>query len=178
LVALRIARPGFRSFTLYLFTTLSAQLCSTQTLAQLYGHRWRVELYLRYVKTQMGLATFECYSAQMVRKEWLSGLIAYNLIRWTMAVTAARMRVPLPQLSFSRARELLLGWLLRCGDRRPSLRSWQRLLARVANARLPKRRQPRPAEPRAIRPFQKDVAKLLGSRAQARKQLAAANAKS
>jgi hypothetical protein len=37
LVALCIARPGFRSFTLYLFTTLSAQLCSAQTLAQLYG---------------------------------------------------------------------------------------------------------------------------------------------
>ena len=178
LVALRIARPGFRSFTLYLFTTLSAQLCSAQTLAELYGQRWRVELYLRYVKTQMGLATFECYSAQMVRKEWLSGLIAYNLIRWTMAVAAARTRVPLPQLSFSQARELLLGWLLRSGDRRPSLRSWQRLLTRVANARLPKRRHPRPAEPRAIRPFQKDVAKLFGSRAQARKQLAIANAKS
>jgi hypothetical protein len=178
LLALRIAHPGFRPFTLYLFTTLSAHLCSAQTLAQLYGQRWRVELYLRYVKTQMGLATSECYSAQMVRKEWLSGLIAYNLIRWTMAVAAARTRLPLPQLSFSRTRELLLGWLLRSNPRHSSLGSWQRLLTRVANARLPVRRQPRPAEPRAIRPFQKDVAKLFGSRAQARKQLAAANAES
>jgi putative transposase len=54
LLALCIARPGFRTFTLYLFTTLSAQLCPAQTLAQLYGQRWRVELYLRYVKPKRG----------------------------------------------------------------------------------------------------------------------------
>jgi hypothetical protein len=52
------------------------------------------------------------------------------------------------------------------------------LLGRIAKARLPKRRKPRPSEPRAARPFQKNHAELVGSRAEARQKLAAANAKS
>jgi hypothetical protein len=52
------------------------------------------------------------------------------------------------------------------------------LLARIAKARLPKRRKPRPAERRAIRSFKINFDKLEGSRAEARQKLAAANAKS
>jgi hypothetical protein len=179
LVAVRVARPGFRPFTLYLFTTLiDPQTYSATALAELYGQRWQVELFLRYVKTQMDLGFLECHSADMVRKEWLAGLIAYNLIRWIMAAAAALTQVPVPTLSFSRARELLLGWCLRGAGRRPSLQSWVWLLARIAQARLPKRRRHRPSEPRALRFFHKDVAKLEGSRAAARQKLAATNAKS
>ena len=110
-MVVRIERPGYRPLTLYLFTTLQDQLkCSAQELAQLYGERWKVELCFRYVKTQMDLGFLECHSADMVRKEWLAGLIAYNLIRWTMAAAAASAQVPERWLSFSRTRELLLGW--------------------------------------------------------------------
>lgn len=179
LVAVRIERPGHRSFTLYLFTTLlDPQACPVHQLAQLYAQRWQIELCFRYIKTQMDLGFLECRSADMAAKEWLAGLIAYNLIRWTMAAAAALAEVPLSVLSFSRARELLLGWCRRSASRPDDLPSWQRLLARVAKARLPKRRKPRPSEPRAIRPFQKDFAKLHGSRAAARQLLANVNAKS
>ena len=179
LIAQRIERPGFRSITLYLFTTLlEAQTYSAQALVQLYGQRWQVELDLRYVKAQMDLGFLDCHSADMARKEWLAGLIAYNLIRWTMACAAARAQVPLETLSFSRARELLVGWCLRWSARNPTIASWMLLLGRIAKARLPKRRKPRPSEPRAARPFQKNHAELVGSRAEARQKLAAANAKS
>jgi len=179
LLALRIARPGFRPFTLYLFTTLvDAQTYSAAALAQLYGQRWRVELYLRYVKTQMELGFLECHSADMARKEWLAGLIAYNIIRWTMATAAALAQVPVHDLSFSRTRELLLGWCIRWSVRRPSVRAWKQLLGRIANARLPKRRKPRPSEPRGIRSFKINFDTLEGSRAEARQKLAAANVKS
>jgi hypothetical protein len=179
LLARRIARPGFRPFTLYLFTTLvAAQTYSAAALAELYGQRWRVELYLRYVKAQMELGFLECHSAQMARKEWLAGLIAYNIIRWTMATAAALAQVPVHDLSFSRARELLLGWCIRWSVRRPSVLAWKRLLGRIAKARLPKRRRLRPSEPRAIRAFRINFATLEGSRAAARLKLAAANAKS
>jgi putative transposase len=179
LLVVRLERPGFQTLTLYLFTTLlQAQTFSPQALAQLYGQRWHVELYLRYVKSQMDLGFLQAHSADMIRKEWLSGLIAYNLVRWTMAAAAARAQVPAPTLSFSRARELLLGWLIRNSAPRPSLHSWKLLLTRIAKARLPKRQKPLPSEPRAVRPFQKDFAKLQGSRADARKKLAALNAKS
>jgi putative transposase len=179
LVVVRIERPGYRPMTLYLFTTLQDQLkCSAQELAQLYGERWKVELCFRYVKTQMDLGFLECHSADMVHKEWLAGLIAYNLIRWTMAAAAASAQVPEQWLSFSRTRELLLGWCLRTAGRDGTVASWQRLLTRIAKARLPKRRKARPPEPRAVRHFQKDVAKLEGSRAAARQKLAESNANS
>jgi hypothetical protein len=159
--------------TLYLFTTLRDPVeCPAQELAQLYAQRWHIELCFRYIKTQMELGFLVCHSAEMARKEWLAGLIAYNFIRWTMAAAAALAQVPVRLLSFSRARELLLGWCIRSAVRRPTLASWKRLLGRIAKAHLPKRRKRRPSEPRAIRAFQKDVAKLEGSRAAARKKLA------
>jgi Transposase DDE domain len=179
LLAVRVSPRGFRCFTLYLFTTLSDPLrYPAAELAQIYGLRWNIELCLRYIKAQMDLGFLECHSANLVRKEWLAGLIAYNLIRWTMAAAAALAKVPVPWLSFSRPRQLLLGWLVRSPRHRRSSHSWMRLLARIANARQPKRRKARPPEPRAIRHLAKDVAKLEGSRAQARHQLAKTNAKS
>jgi hypothetical protein len=179
LVVVRIQRPGFRSLTLYLFTTQLDELnCPTHELVRLYAQRWNIEVCFRYIKAQMDLGFLECYSADIARKEWFAGLIAYNLIRWTMASAAALAQVALPLLSFSRARELLLGWLTRSPLHRRSARSWKRLLTRISNARLPKRRKRRPAEPRAVRPFRKDHAALNGSREVARKKLAHAHAKS
>lgn len=179
LLAVRVSPRGFRSFTLYLFTTLAdPHRYSTAELAQTYGLRWNVEVCLRYIKAQMDLGFLECHSAELVRKEWLAGLIAYNLIRWTMGAAAALAKVPVNLLSFSRARELLLGWLWRSPHHHRSLHSWKRLLARMAKARQPRRRKVRPPEPRAIRHFATDVAKLQGSRAAARRQLAKINAKS
>jgi len=173
LIVICLERPGFRQITLYLFTTLvDQQTYSAQALAQLYGQRWQIELCLRYIKVQMDLGFLECHSADMVRKEWLSGLIAYNIIRWSMAGAAALAQIPVQVLSFSRARELLLGWCIRWSARRPSLHSWKLLLHRIGKARLPKRRKRRPSEPRAIRAFQKDFAKLEGSRETARQKLA------
>jgi hypothetical protein len=179
LLAVRVVPRGFRSFTLYLFTTLIDPLqYPASELAPIYGLRWNIELCFRYIKAQMDLGFLECHSADLVRKEWLAGLIAYNLIRWTMGAAAALAKVPVPLLSFSRARELVLGWLMRSPPHRRSSRSWKRLLTRIAKAQLPKRRKARPAEPRAIRHFAKDVAKLEGSRAAARQKLAKTNAKS
>lgn len=179
LIALRVTPRGYRTFTLYLFTTLrNPRKCPAAELAKIYGFRWNIEVCFRYIKAQMDLGFLECHSADMVRKEWLAGLIAYNLIRWTMGAAAALARVPAPLLSFSRARQLLLGWCLRHSQRRGSCNGWERLLERIAKARQPKRRKPLPSEPRAIRHFASDVPKLVGSRAAARKNLAKTNVKS
>jgi hypothetical protein len=170
LIAVRIERPGYRSMTLHLFTTLLDQ-CPVDQLLELYGQRWKIEICFRYIKSQMDLGFLECHSAGMARKEWLAGLIAYNLIRWTMAAAAASSEVPVQMLSFSRTRELLVGWLRRTSISGRTVASWKQLLKRIVKARLPKRRKPRPPEPRAMRAFQKDVAKLEGSRAEARRKL-------
>ena len=179
LLVVRVERPGFRRQTLYLFTTLVDPLkCPAQQLVQLYAQRWNIEVCFRYIKAQMELGFLECHSADIARKEWLVGLIAYNLIRWTMASAAAKAQVALARLSFSRTRELLVGWLARSPWHHCNLCSWKRLLSRISNARLPQRRNPRPCEPRAVRPFRKDRVTLHGSRATARKKLARALAKS
>jgi len=179
LLGVRIHRPGFRSLTLYLFTTLIDPVrCPTQELVRLYGQRWNIEVCFRYIKAQMELGFLECHSADIARKEWFAGLIAYNLIRWTMTSAAAVASVAPPRLSFSRARELLLGWLGRSPRHRRSALSWKRLLTRISNARQPKRRKRPPSEPRAVRQFRKDRAILVGSRAAARKKIAQEHAKS
>jgi hypothetical protein len=126
----------------------------------------------------MDLNFLDCQSADMARKEWLAGLIAYNLIRSVMVAAAAQAQICVQILSFSRSRQLFLTWLLRWVIRPREVLRWQQLLADVALVRLPQRRKPRPPEPRAIRPFQKDFPKLVGDRASARKLLKKTNAKS
>jgi hypothetical protein len=158
LLVVRVQRPGFRSLLLYLFTTLTdTQTYPPAALAQLYGQRWQVELDLRYVKSQMDLGALECKSAQMARKEWLAGLLAYNLIRSVMVAAAARAQIPVLILSFSRARQFFQDWLVRWAGRpQGRLQSWERLLDLVGRSRHPKRRKPRPPEPRAKRYFKQD----------------------
>jgi hypothetical protein len=180
LLVLRVRRPGFPPLSLYLFTTLrEAQVYSPEALVQLYGQRWRVELCLRFVKTEMDLDFLDCQSADMARKEWLAGLTAYNLIRSTMVAAAAQAQISVHILSFSRSRQLFLAWLLRWSIRpKDLLQRWERLLKHIAQVRLPRRRKPRPPEPRAIRAFQKYFPPLQGDRAAARKKLKTINAKS
>jgi len=173
LLAVRVQRRGHRPLNLYLFTTLLDQAQGpVEPLAQLYAQRWHIELDFRYIKAQMQLGFLEAHSADIARKEWWAGLIAYNLIRWTMASAAALAKVPVLVLSFSRGRDLLLGWLARSPLHRRSARSWKRLLTRISQAQQPRRRKQRPCEPRAIRVFHKDFAKLEGPRSAARKNLA------
>lgn len=179
LLVFRVQRPGFPPLTLFLFTTLvDAQTYPPKALVQLYGQRWRVELCLRFIKTEMDLNFLDCQSTDMARKEWLAGLIAYNLIRSIMVAAAAQAQISVHILSFSRSRQLFLTWLLRWVIRPQEVHRWQRLLADLARVRLPRRAKPRPPEPRAVRAFQKDFPKLEGDRAAARKQLKIANAKS
>ena len=180
LIVVSVRRPGFRSQTLCLFTTLTdAQTYAAAELVQLYGTRWQVELNLRFVKTQMELGALECKSAQIAQKEWLAGLIAYNLIRSVMGAAAARAEVPVTILSFSRARQLFQDWLIRWAwGAQACSRSWQRLLDQVARCRQPRRRKPRPPEPRAIRYFKQAFPRLIGDRTAARQQCRASNLKS
>ena len=174
LIALQIAPPGFRSFTLYLFTTLVDRQITAQELAQCYGQRWQVELNLRHVKTQLQLQSLECKSADIARKLWLGGLIAYNLVRAVMCAAAATSRQSILSLSFARSLKALRKWLPKAG-KKGALKAWRRLLKRVAGFRLPKRSQPRPPEPRAKRYFKSDFPKLTGNRALAREKLALQN---
>lgn len=171
LLVVRLRRPGFRAQTLYLFTSLNGRYPAAQ-LVTFYGWRWHIELNLRYLKTQMGLAQLECKSAAMAQKEWFAGLLAYNLVRAGMLCAATTASRSPRELSFSAARRHLQIWFKAFGQGANPLRpAWVRLLRLMAHSRLPQRRKPRPAEPRAQRHLRLPYRPLFGSRAKARRQL-------
>lgn len=172
LLATSWTRPGFRTRWLYLFTTLvDAQAYPAQELVRLYGQRWQVELDLRYLKVSLDLDLLECKSAAMAQKEWLAGLMAYNLVRALMVTAARKKHLPPKTLSFSATRRLLLGWLADWSQGRSTQQRWEALLADVAAITLPVRAQPRPSEPRCKRHIRETFPPLRGSRAEARQLL-------
>jgi hypothetical protein len=173
LLVARIQRKGFRSLSLCLFTTLPKTAdYSLPELVRLYGLRWHIELNLRYLKAQMDLAQLEAKSPEMAQKEWLAGLIAYNLIRAAQLCAALQAGVSPLTLSFSAVRRRLEIWLRDFGGtpRRASA-SWAKTLQAMGRCRLPRRRKARPSEPRAQRHLRLPYAPLFGSRAQARRHL-------
>jgi hypothetical protein len=69
LLVVRVHRKSFRPFMLYLFSTLPiGEEYPAEELVRLYGVRWHIELNLRYLKDQMGLAQLECKSAEMAQR--------------------------------------------------------------------------------------------------------------
>ena len=176
LVVVRVQRRGWRPQTLYLFTTLTdATAYPPSWLVQQYGRRWQVEVNLRWVKVTMGLGQLEVKSADLARKEFYAGLMAYNLVRGLMGVGARLAGCAVGQLSFASARTILYGalgilWLSWV----PVRRRWEeleRIGAEVGRARLPSRAKPRPPEPRAQYHVPQVFPPMRGTRAQARRQL-------
>lgn len=173
LIIARLECPGFRTQWLCLFTTLTdARQYPSHELVKLYGLRWHVELDLRYVKAQMGAAQLPVHSAAMARKQWLACLLAYNLIRAAMLCAALQQGLPPLSLSFSACRRRLEFWLRDFGATHADvLVSWNRTLAELGQCGHPKRRKPRPTEPRKKRHVRESFPPLLGSRAKARAKL-------
>jgi hypothetical protein len=176
LVVLRVQRRGWRPQTLLLFTTLTDASSAPPTwLVQQYGRRWQVEVNLRWVKATLGLDQLEVKSADLARKEFYAGLMAYNLVRGLMGVAARAGGVAVGGLSFTTARTILCGALgflwLRWVSSRQRWAELERVCAEVGRARLPRRPKARPAEPRAQYHVPQVFPALRGTRAQARQQL-------
>ena len=162
-------RPGFRPQWIYLFTTLTeTSTHSTQKLLDLYATRWNVELNLRYLKAQMNLHQLDCKTPEMAQKEWMAGLMAYNLVRTLMLSAALRNQLQPRQLSFCATRRALVRWLWTADtwDRLDS--TWEALLTLVGQFKQPTRRKPCPSEPRAKRHKRETFPPLRGSRSIAR----------
>ncbi len=104
----RIVRPGYRSRTIVVATTLlSDELYSLAEISKLYRLRWDVEINLRSLKTVMHMDVLRCQSPDMVRKEIWAHLLAYNLIRTVIAQAAATHGKHPRQISFTRAMRTL-----------------------------------------------------------------------
>ena len=167
----RITRPGFRTRVIILATSLlDAALYSTEELAQLYRHRWQVELHLRSLKTHMQMEHLRCKTPARVRKEFYAHLLAYNLVRGIMLESAAASGVAPHQLSFKGALQSIntfLGALIGAPQAFAQLYAtliWMTGTHRVAN-------RPDRIEPRLVKRRPKPYKHLKEPRPIARKRL-------
>ncbi len=103
--------PGFRVTTFYIITTLlDAEEYPANEIADLYFQRWDVELFFRDIKTVMGMDILRCKTPDMVRKEILMHLIAYNCIRSLMIESAEKDGVRVRSVSFKGSVQALRQW--------------------------------------------------------------------
>jgi hypothetical protein len=171
LIYVRLERDGFRPIDLYLFTTLLERTeFSVSEVVALYGERGNVELDWRHVKTTLQMEQLAGQSVDIVRKELVLGLTAYNLLRGLMGVAAIRAhRLPL-ELSLAQCWRRMLDACRGIGPRTSAAEVepvMERLLIRLGRCVLPKRKRER-FEPRAVWGRPQVYPKIKGSREEAR----------
>jgi hypothetical protein len=143
---------GFRVRTIILVTTLLDPIAfPAQALGELYFQRWSVELHFREIKTLLRLDILRCLSPQMVHKELLLHMIAYNLIRCLMQQAAICHHVDLSRISFKGTLDTLHHFAdaIRAAAAKPRQRAqlYSEMLRLIALDQLPIR--PLRSEPRA-----------------------------
>ena len=148
---MRYATPAVRGRRTRVVTVVTTLLDPAahpaESIAALYGLRWRVENHWRELKVTLGMRQLKCRSASGVLKELAAFLLAYNLVRAVMtAAAAARQGTTPDRVSFADA----LRWLLWAAPTPCDL---------VINPRRPGR-----SEPRAIKRPWDSYPRLRGDR--------------
>jgi len=136
--------------TLYLVTTLGV---SSQMAAEFYGRRYDVEHDIRDMKVTLGIENIRAKSDEMVQKELLCSMVAYNLVVQLRREAAKIAKVKPRQLSFTGVWTTMQCYLLQqppCSALE-WLERYERALRSASNAKLPNRKGrsfPRRAHPR------------------------------
>jgi IS4 transposase len=82
-------------------TLVDAGAYAKDDLADLYHHRWHVELDIRAIKQTLHLDILRCKTPEAVRREVWAHLLGYNLVRKVLAQAALAGKVQPRQLSFA-----------------------------------------------------------------------------
>ena len=168
LIRMTNAPRGFRSRTVVVATTLLDPIqYPADEIRRLYRDRWTAELNFRSLKTQLGMDMLHGKSRDVVLKEIIMHLLAYNLIRllmWeaarqhgrdlhrlSLAGTLHRIRFIFPRLLLQPSRANLSGAKL-----------FQQLLAWIAADPIPHR--PDRIEPRRVKRRPKTYSRLTKPR--------------
>ena len=105
IVVVKVKRPGFRTRTLKLLTSLPLEF-SAQQLGELYRMRWSCELDLRSLRRTLQMEELRTKDPDMVHKEIWANLHCYNLVR-SLTVQAAGVHDLIPRdFSFKAAIQL------------------------------------------------------------------------
>jgi hypothetical protein len=142
LIAARVGRGKSKQW-LYLFTTLSLP---AQQIVDLYGRRWSIETDLRSLKRTVRLHHISVKSEEMMEKEILLAVSAYNLVRAVMCMAARRRGIDPRQLSFTHVLNVVeAAWpkLMGSASKNQHDQEFLRVLDLAAQGLLPKRRKHR-----------------------------------
>lgn len=144
-----LRRKGFRDLVLYFFTTSDEP---AEEIIELYAQRERIENDIRSLKYVVGMETLYGKTTEMLEKELLLGIAAYNLVRAIVALAAKQLNILPRQISFSRAARLTLlfgNQLSTARDKKEILIILNRFIKGLAQSKLPNRAYRR-IEPRKV----------------------------
>lgn len=129
---------GQRVLQLYLFTTLDLPV---KDIIEIYGYRWNIETDLRYLKQTLNMNALTGKDPQIIEKELLSAVSAYNMVRATIYAAAKLAGVEPRRLSFSHVRKIVLAHVPGLlGGSRSYEEQLEMILQRAARCLLPDRR--------------------------------------
>jgi hypothetical protein len=131
--------PGRSGELLYLFTSLEL---AYEEIVSMYQLRWNVETDLRSLKRTVALHQIQSQSVDLVEKEILLAVSAYNLVRAVMCLAARRAELTPRQLSFAfvqTAVEAALPGLTSAASPAEYDRRLERLLDIAVQGKLPQR---------------------------------------
>ncbi len=170
-VRVRVEQKGFRSKEVIVVTTLlDPATYSAAEMARLYRRRWQAELNLRSLKIVLHMDHLRCKTPHRVRNEFYMHLVAYNLIRKVMAMTAAKAGVEPWAVSFKGTLQTL-GQFLPLLHTRMSIEVWCRtLLDAIATHAVGNR--PDRVEPRRVKRRPKPHKLLLKPRQDYKRRVA------
>jgi hypothetical protein len=152
LIRLHVSTPGFRTRSVTLVTTLTdANTYPADKIRALYGQRWEVELHFHQIKILLGLDILRCKSPELIEKETLMHIIAYNMIRLFMQKAAGTHQADLRRISFKGTLDTVRHFANAIHAARATPRRQEALieqmLATIASDPVPER--PGRSEPRA-----------------------------
>lgn len=137
-VEIRLWHEG-KEVVLLLFTT--EMTATHEELAALYRKRWNIESDIKDIKIALCMSRLSGRSVDVVEKEMILGVVAYNLTLMVRRQAAEQARVPPRSLSFTRTLALVNAFARGVGSGDPE--TWgvryERLLKAVGRCRLPNR---------------------------------------
>ena len=142
LIVTRVGRGKSKQW-LYLFATLDEP---AQEIVELYGRRWNIETDLRSLKRTVRLHHMTVKSNDMLEKELLMAVCAYNLVRAVMCLAARKSNMDPRQLSFAMVLNVVdCAWhkLVAARNTQEFDQEFARLLDIAAQCTLPNRKNRR-----------------------------------
>jgi hypothetical protein len=143
-------REGKQTTRYVITTLLDPEKYPAIEIVSLYLHRWEIELRFRDIKTTMGMEMLRTESPEMVRKEIMMHVIAYNVARLLMLKSAKIHGCNHRRISFKGVIEVLeecrSGFEKQKGKRRLLEKEKDNLLERIAERIVierPGRNEPR-----------------------------------